>query len=140
VAAGGDDATAETGGDGGVLARHHTVSDWMPGSRRAHRDADDPGLVDIMGPVVAATPPHRLVLTWSYSRDAEDQSKHSRVTFEIAPAEGSERLTVTHEELEEDSDMWRGALNGWSIVLSSLKSLLEMGEALPGTVCRWKKK
>lgn len=119
--------------------RHHNVSDWTPGSRWAHQDADDPALVDIVGTVVEATPPHRLVVTWSYPKDAEDRSKHSRVTFEIAPAEGSVRLTVTHDELEEDSDMCRGVSNGWPIVLSSLKSLLETGEALPGTACRWKK-
>jgi hypothetical protein len=41
------------------------------------------------------------------------------------------RLTVTHDELEPDSPMHSGVSEGWPRVLSSLKSLLETGRALP---------
>ena len=40
------------------------------------------------------------------------------------------RLTVTHDELDEGSEMHRSIAQGWPRVLSSLKSLLETGKAL----------
>ncbi len=40
------------------------------------------------------------------------------------------RLTVTHDELEPGSGMDKGIRQGWPIVLSSLKSLLETGRGI----------
>jgi hypothetical protein len=40
-------------------------------------------------------------------------------------------LTVTHDRLEHGSEMLEGIADGWPKVLSSLKSLLETGRALP---------
>jgi hypothetical protein len=42
------------------------------------------------------------------------------------------RLTVTHDQLEPGSEMLRSIMEGWPKVLSSLKSLLELGQPLPG--------
>jgi len=78
--------------------------------------------------------PRRLVLTWARPKDFDDDSKHSRVTFEIAPeGKGLVRLTVTHEDLERDPDMLAGISSGWPMVLSNLKTFLETGRALPGS-------
>jgi uncharacterized protein YndB with AHSA1/START domain len=56
----------------------------------------------------------------------------SRVTFDIEPQGGGIiRLTVTHEDLERDSQMLAGISDGWPKVLSNLKTLLETGRALP---------
>jgi hypothetical protein len=52
------------------------------------------------------------------------------VTFDIVPYQDMVRLTVTHEELEPGSGMDTGIRQGWPIVLSSLKSLLETGKGL----------
>jgi hypothetical protein len=41
------------------------------------------------------------------------------------------KLTVTHDRLESGSEMQRGITEGWPMVLSSLKSMLETGEPLP---------
>jgi hypothetical protein len=40
------------------------------------------------------------------------------------------RLTVTHDDLEAGSGMANGIRRGWPIVLSSLKSFLETGQAI----------
>jgi hypothetical protein len=40
------------------------------------------------------------------------------------------KLTVSHTELEDGSDMQHGITEGWPRVLSSLKSYLETGKAL----------
>lgn len=118
------------GPDGGCARVN--VSDWQPGSRWEHQRADGSRTVDIVGTVVEATPPRRLVYTWARPADAEDAEKHSRVAFEIEPiGDGLVRLTVTHADLERDPQMLAGVSGGWPKVLSNLKTLLETGHALP---------
>jgi len=113
---------------------HVNVSDWKPGSRWEHQRVDDARTVDIVGKVVESTPPRRLVLTWARPKEADDDGKHSRVTFEIEPhGDGLIRLTVTHEDLERDAQMLAGISDGWPKVLSNLKTLLETGRALRGS-------
>jgi uncharacterized protein YndB with AHSA1/START domain len=107
------------------------MSDWKPGSRWEHMRADGTGTVDIVGTVVEHTPPRRLVLTWARPSEAADESKHSRVTFEIEPyGNGLVRLTVTHDDLERDPKMLEGISGGWPKVLSNLKTFLESGRPL----------
>jgi len=47
------------------------------------------------------------------------------------------KLTVTHDGLAPGSKRDRGIRGGRPVVLSSLKSLLETGHALPFTMVRW---
>ena len=106
------------------------VSDWKPGSRWEHTRTDSTGIVDIVGKVIETTPPRRLVFTWARPDEASDDSKHSRVAFDIEPyADGLIRLTVTHDDL--DLQMLEGISGGWPKVLSNLKTFLETGRALP---------
>ncbi len=108
------------------------VSDWKPGSRWEHQRTDDSRTVDIVGKVVESKPPRRLVFTWARPNDAEDDSKHSRVSIDIEPqGDGLVRLTVTHDDLERDPQMLAGISGGWPKVLSNLKTLLETGRAFP---------
>jgi len=119
--------------------RHNNVSDWNPGSTWKHQDYDDPTKVDIVGTVVEARPPERLVVTWASPGDTGNAAKTSRVTYDIAPYQDMVRLTVTHEDLEPDSEMLRGITFGWPLVLSSLKTLLETGTAMPLMTRRWQR-
>ncbi|AOJ30580.1 SRPBCC family protein [Burkholderia metallica] len=115
--------------------RHRNVSpDWRPGSRWEHQDYDDPSRVDIVGEVVERDPPRKLVVTW---RTPSGEGEESRVTYVVEPHEGVVKLTVTHDGLVPGSEMDRGIRGGWPVVLSSLKTLLETGQALPFTMGRW---
>ena len=109
---------------------HENVSDWQPGSEWEHRRADATRAVVILGDVVAASAPNRLVITWADPGDRGKRDKHSRVTFDIETVGEMVRLTVTHDELDPDSEMLRKISLGWPRVLSSLKSLLETGRPL----------
>ncbi len=111
--------------------QHDNVSDWKPGSRWEHRTSDKERTLHLVGKVVESSPPRRLVLTWAAPADEAHEKKHSRVTFEIEPVRDVVRLTVTHDDLEPGSEMLEGITKGWPKVLSSLKSLLETGRALP---------
>jgi uncharacterized protein YndB with AHSA1/START domain len=110
---------------------HRNVSDWKPGSKWEHQRTDGSG-VDIVGTVTESNRPGRLVITWAAPGEPADPEKTSRVVFQIEPyKEDVVRLTVTHSELEPDSEMLRGITSGWPLVLSSLKSFLETGKVVP---------
>jgi uncharacterized protein YndB with AHSA1/START domain len=111
--------------------QHVNLSDWKPGSRWEHRRSGKEGALDLVGKVIECSPPRRLVLGWAFPADEAREEKHSRVTLEIEPFRNVVRLIVTHDHLEPGSDMLRGITEGWPMVLSSLKSLMERGRALP---------
>ena len=111
--------------------QHKNVSDWKPGSKWEHRSSDKERTLKLVGKVVESSLPRRLVLTWASPADEAHEEKHSRVTFEIEPIGDVVCLTVTHDRLEPGSEMLRGITEGWPKVLSSLKSLMEVGRPLP---------
>ena len=110
---------------------HENVSDWKPGSRWEHVRDNEQRTVNLVGKVVEVSPPTRLVITWASPSQAADPGSYSRVTFEVAAYdEDTVRLAVTHDELQAGSEMAKGVTQGWPIVLSSLKSLLETGQGI----------
>ncbi|RWN55099.1 SRPBCC family protein [Mesorhizobium sp.] len=109
---------------------HENVSDWKPGSSWQHIRANDERTVELVGKVVEVSPPTRLVITWANASQASDPASYSRVTFELEEYEAMVRLTVSHDDLEAGSGMANGIKKGWPIVLSSLKSFLETGQAI----------
>lgn len=109
---------------------HENISDWKPESKWEHVRANEERKVNIVGKVVEVQAPRRLVITWANPAQADDPESYSRVSFDIEPYDDMVRLTVTHDELEAGSGMAKGIQQGWPIVLSSLKSLLETGEGI----------
>ncbi|MDQ0199120.1 SRPBCC family protein [Neobacillus ginsengisoli] len=110
--------------------QHENVSDWQQGSNWEHRRFDN-GAILLVGKILESTPPNRLVLTWADPADAKQEENHSRVMFAIDPISDVVRLTVTHDQLAPGSGMVEDISEGWPKVLSSLKSLLEVGKPLP---------
>ncbi|MBV6699079.1 SRPBCC family protein [Kitasatospora aureofaciens] len=114
--------------ESGIYWGHRNISTWLPGAPWEHQRADDSGIADVIGIVETADRPHRLVTTWA-APDGPGPSGPSRVTFEIQGWRDLTRLTVTHDNLGEaeraDSEQ------GWSAVLSNLKTYLETGHPLP---------
>jgi uncharacterized protein YndB with AHSA1/START domain len=111
--------------------RHRNASDWKTGSRWVHQDYDNPKVVDLVGRVVEISPPRKLVVTWSLPQQEGKPDKTSKVTFLVEPYADAARLTVDHSDLEPYSPMLHGVKQGWPAVLSSLKTLLETGHAMP---------
>ena len=109
---------------------HANVSDWQPGSAWEHRRVDGSGAVDVVGQVLEAEPPTRLVITFEDTPDPESPREPSVVTFLVEPHQDIVRLTVTHEKLP-NQEMLSGISSGWPAVLANLKSLLETGDVLP---------
>ena len=81
-------------------------------------------------------PPRRLVHGWKSTYDEElADEPASRVTWEIEPRGGGLCLvTLTHDRLEASPKTAADVSGeGWMYVLSSMKTLLETGAALPPT-------
>ena len=93
---------------------------------------------DHAGEVLVCEPYRKLVYTWKQNDAPEIASKRdglSRVTYELTPMGSQVKLRLIHENLlpddiEKDPNTFRGINNGWPAVISSLKSLLETGEAI----------
>jgi uncharacterized protein YndB with AHSA1/START domain/DNA-binding transcriptional ArsR family regulator len=108
---------------------HSNVSDWKVGSRWEHVRPDGSGIADGAGTVLVTERPRKLVMTFGDPGE-EPADELSRVTFDVEPHGDIVRLTVTHEELD-DQAAYEAAASGWPAVLANLKSLLETGHVLP---------
>ena len=106
------------------------VSDWQPGSPWEHRRTDATRSVAVIGEVVEAIVPTRLVLTWADPSDRGNRARYSRVTLDLKAIGDMVELSVTHGDLDDTTPMAGAIAVGWPRVLSSLKSLLETGRAL----------
>ena len=86
-----------------------------------------------IGEVLEYDAPRRLVHSWKSYYDPELAAEDpSRVSWEIEPQEGGySLLTVTHDQLEGAPKTAASVSGeGWMMVLSGLKTLLETGEPL----------
>jgi uncharacterized protein YndB with AHSA1/START domain len=106
---------------------HGIISDLKKGSKWKLADIKDNSAVKCVGEVVESVPPKRLVLTWA---DPANETDVSRVTFEIEATDDAVRLNIVHNDFKPGSDMMQRISGGWPRVLSSLKTLLETGQAL----------
>jgi uncharacterized protein YndB with AHSA1/START domain len=105
-------------------------SAWQTGSPITFWNDDGHGL-DITGEILESSPPRRLSYTWRLEYSAELRREgFSRVTFDLEPRGKLVRLTVTHDQLGTNDQINVGLRKGWPAIVSSLKSLLETGEAL----------
>jgi uncharacterized protein YndB with AHSA1/START domain len=83
------------------------------------------------GEVVESNPPSRLVITWHHRLFPDAAAEGAaRCTFDLVQEGPLVKLTVTHEA---GPKLLAGVSDGWPRILSSLKSLLEGGEALANT-------
>jgi uncharacterized protein YndB with AHSA1/START domain len=104
-------------------------SDWKLGGRVYFRDGNDR---HDYGEVFEYDPFRRLAYGWHCAYlEAFRHEKPSRVTFELESMGGEVKLTVTHAGFETGSKVRGAVSNGWPLVLSSLKSLLETGRGSP---------
>ncbi len=85
------------------------------------------------GDILEVDPEKRLVMTWRAhwdERAANDRA--SRVAYELSAAGPSTtKLRVVHDDFDGATATYTGSVDGWPLMMSSLKSLLETGKPLP---------
>jgi uncharacterized protein YndB with AHSA1/START domain len=105
-------------------------TNWQVGS--SWRLVFPDGRVADTGKIVEIDKPKRLVLRWRHEFRPELHAEGAaRCTIEIEPAGEVVRLTITHEIDKPGSKLIGAVSIGWPKILSSLKTLLETGTALP---------
>ena len=90
------------------------------------------GSLHISGEVIECDPQRKLTVTFNVNwPELIEKLGPTLVSYEIEPAGDVVRLTMTesHDRPLSD-DILSGGRQGWPAILSSLKSLLETGEAL----------
>lgn len=119
---------AITDGDDTVRYYYGTrvSSDWRVGSRVTYDYPD--GRVAADGEVIEFDPPRRLETTfharWDPEAEAEGPLRH---VWELEPADGATRLTVTTKGLKKGSRQAEGFGNGIIFIVSGLKTFVEGG-------------
>jgi uncharacterized protein YndB with AHSA1/START domain len=90
------------------------------------------GALHISGEVLECDRPKRLTFTFNVNWPAlVEKLGPTLVTYELEQAGDAVRLTlIQSHDREIDDDILSGGRQGWPAILSSLKSLLETGEAL----------
>ncbi len=105
----------------------HQETEWKPGS--PWRLVFPDGRIADAGEVVEVDPPKRLVLNWRNEFRPELKVEgYSRCTMELEPVAEAVKLTITHAIDAPESKFVQAVSNGWPLILSNLKSLLETGE------------
>ena len=81
------------------------------------------------GEILESVSPRRLVMSWLNEWKPEFKAEgRARCVFEIVPAGAAVKLTLTHSIERSDSRFIGAAAEGWPMVISNLKSLLETGD------------
>jgi uncharacterized protein YndB with AHSA1/START domain len=111
----------------------HQESGWKKGSDWKIVFAD--GRIADTGEIIDIDPLKRLVIRWRHELTPELKAEgFTRCTIELEPQGELMKLTIRHEVEKEGPSKFIDAVSGgWPLILSSLKSLLETGKALPGT-------
>ncbi len=105
-------------------------SSWSVGSDVVYNYAN--GQPALKGQVLEIDPPRRLVFTFGVTWDEDlAREKASRVSIDIETSGEVCRLRLVHDEFAAHSKVLAEITHGWPVILASLKTLLETGEALP---------
>ena len=116
-------------------------SDWQKGDAMTWKQ----GGATMVGPdqvVLEADPPRRLSYTWhtftpewaevngipEELRATWAAEPRSQVTFDLEPQGEMVKLTVVHDGFPAGSGVLQGVSQGWPMVLSRLKTLVETGD------------
>jgi uncharacterized protein YndB with AHSA1/START domain len=107
----------------------HCESQWTAGSSWKMVAAD--GSITDAGEIVAAEPPRRLVIRWRHEKHPELRAEgESLCTMELEPSGTAVKLSITHTIEREPSKLIGAVSDGWPMVFSNLKSLLETGSTI----------
>jgi uncharacterized protein YndB with AHSA1/START domain len=104
-------------------------SDWKQGSPWKLLFPD--GRTDVEGEVLESDPPKLLRVTWRVDWLDEPKPGPALITYEIQEHGEIVQLTMTqHTDSTIPRKYVKAGQMGWGAILSSLKSLLETGQAL----------
>jgi uncharacterized protein YndB with AHSA1/START domain len=108
-------------------------SNWQCGSLVTYWADAARQTLDITGELLRVEPPRLLSFTFqAYPGGEVLREPPSRVSLALTPlGNGVVTLQVTHDNFVAESAVFPGMQRAWPAIMSSLKTLLETGTALP---------
>lgn len=101
-------------------------SDWKAGS--AWKMCNDGSVMD-SGEILESVPQKRLVMKWLNEWKSELKAEgYSKCILTLEPLGTAVKLSISHSIERADSKFIVAVSEGWPMVVSNLKSLLENGE------------
>jgi uncharacterized protein YndB with AHSA1/START domain len=102
-------------------------SEWTPGARWTSESGDE---LSLDGDIIEIEAPHLLVQSFHVATEDDDAFNEpaSTVTWEITPMGDASRVRIVHEGMGQATREY--VEDGWELILSGMKTLLETGEAL----------
>ena len=84
------------------------------------------------GEILEIEPEQRLVMSCRAHWDASvEKDRPSRVTYELSVvAPSTTKLHIVHDDFDGRTATYIGSVEGWPLMMSSLKSLVETGKPL----------
>jgi uncharacterized protein YndB with AHSA1/START domain len=104
-------------------------SDWKIGSPVTITTPE--GNIEVKGKVLAAEVNKRLSYTWGSGTDTDNTT----VVFEITSLGPVCKLRIAHD-IDLDGSMAQQTVNGWTFIISGLKTWLETGKPMPAAPWR----
>ncbi len=95
------------------------------GSKITYTHGDE---VRVSGEIKEINSPHKLVHTFIAHMNGQ-ASNESLVTYELIEMGDAVKLTIVHENIKEN-ELFEATNNGWLIIVSGLKTLIETGSPL----------
>jgi uncharacterized protein YndB with AHSA1/START domain len=92
----------------------------------------DGGFTVVDGEILDIESAKRLVMSWKAHWDESvSKDRPSRVTYELSMVGPSTtKLHIVHDDFDGPTATYTGSIEGWPLMMSSLKSLLETGKPL----------
>ena len=119
--------------DGSMTQQYYfgsaVTSDWKAGAPYKYVMPDGQSMIE--GTIVDIDPPNRLVTTFAAQWEGTENEMPSTVIYELESLGDVTKLRLIHEGLQAASPFAEGFRDGWSQILSALKTLLETGKPLP---------
>jgi len=106
-------------------------SEWRPGAPLRYVVN---GKVTDEHTILTIDPPRRLVHTFHPVFGEFRNEAPSQVEYTLEQLDGSVKLTMLHDHFPPMSAVHRACSNGWPMVLSGLKSIVETGKPLQGVM------
>lgn len=118
--------------DGSISAQYFFgsifTSSLEPGAPFTYTFAS--GMVSVDGTIVEVAPQRSLVTTWAVHYDPSCAGEVSRVRWSLEARGANTKVSLVHELAGAPNTAKNVGNDGWSWVLSSMKTLLETGTAL----------
>jgi uncharacterized protein YndB with AHSA1/START domain len=119
----------------GEMTKHYVYGTRLDGTLKKgtpYAYIADGGFRVVDGEILDIEAAKRLVMSWkAHWGESVSKDRPSRVTYELSVVGPSTtKLHIVHDDFDGPTATYTGSIEGWPLMMSSLKSLIETGKPL----------